>query len=213
MTIASIASMNAASQTGQARTTLSDNFDTFLKLLTAQLANQDPLDPLDSDKFTEQLVAYSQVEQQIRTNEQLEGLLMQNQSAAVSYLGKTARIETTRAVHSGQGAEWSYSFREPVERVRLSVRDSAGREVFATEGKTGTGEMSFAWNGLDANGRSAANGNYRLVVQAVNSNGGVVSAQVSTELRIQGVSFNAGGPIFQTASGDVEFDAIRSIRD
>ena len=60
----------------------SDNYDTFLILLTAQLQNQDPLAPMDSTQFTQQLVQFSQVEQQIRTNEQLEGLVGQYQAAA-----------------------------------------------------------------------------------------------------------------------------------
>ena len=79
------------------RTRLSDNYDTFLVLLTAQLQNQDPLAPMDSTQFTQQLVQFSQVEQQIRTNEQLEGLVGQYQAAsagaALSYLGKSAIIE------------------------------------------------------------------------------------------------------------------------
>jgi flagellar basal-body rod modification protein FlgD len=213
MTITSLNANAANISSGQARTTLSDNFDTFLKLLTAQLANQDPLEPMDSNKFTEQLVAYSQVEQQIRTNEQLEGMLVQNQASTVSYLGKTARIETTRASHTGDGAQWSYSFPEPVERVRLSVRDSAGREVFAANGETGGGEKTFNWAGLTTNGNVAPKGDYQLFVQAVNPNGGGVTAQVSTEQRITGVSFNADGPLFQTASGDIPLDAIRSLRN
>ena len=84
----------AASQTATAKTSLSGNFDMFLRLLTTQLQNQDPLEPLDSTKFTEQLVSYSQVEQQINTNANLEALLALTKagagSIAVSYLGKTA---------------------------------------------------------------------------------------------------------------------------
>ena len=64
-----------AAQATNDRATLSSNYDTFLVLLTAQLQNQDPLAPMDSTQFTQQLVQFSQVEQQIRTNEQLEGLV------------------------------------------------------------------------------------------------------------------------------------------
>ena len=69
-------------QAGTDRARLSDNYDTFLVLLTAQLQNQDPLAPMDSTQFTQQLVQFSQVEQQIRTNEQLQSLVGQYQAAS-----------------------------------------------------------------------------------------------------------------------------------
>src|SRR6267142_4445505 len=76
-----------------AQKSLSTNFNTFLTLLTTQLKNQDPLAPMDSNQFTQQLVQFSQVEQQINANKNLESLisLTKNQASvnAVSYLGKT----------------------------------------------------------------------------------------------------------------------------
>ena len=75
---------------------MSSNFDTFLTLLTTQLQNQDPLSPMDSNQFTQQLVQFSQVEQQINSNKNLESLisLTKNQTSvdAVSYLGKTLTL-------------------------------------------------------------------------------------------------------------------------
>ena len=63
------------SETKLATANLADNFDTFLVLLTEQLKNQDPLDPLESEQFVQQLVQFSSVEQQIASNESLEALL------------------------------------------------------------------------------------------------------------------------------------------
>ncbi len=75
----------------QAAQQLAGNFDTFLKLLTTQLQNQDPMSPMDSNEFTQQLVAFSSVEQQINTNDNLQSLialsLSQQASAAVNYIG------------------------------------------------------------------------------------------------------------------------------
>src|ERR1700686_3335504 len=75
---------------------LAGNFDTFLKLLTTQLQNQDPLSPMDSNQFTQELVQFSQVEQQINTNTSLASLIAltktQSSANAVSYLGKTITI-------------------------------------------------------------------------------------------------------------------------
>src|SRR5262252_7667572 len=93
MDVTSATSAASASQATSAQKTLSGNFDTFLTLLTTQLKNQDPLSPMDSNQFTQQLVQFSQVEQQINSNKNLESLiaLTKSQSAtnAVSYLGKT----------------------------------------------------------------------------------------------------------------------------
>src|SRR5882757_5737115 len=91
---------------------LSSNFDTFLTLLTTQLRNQDPLSPMDSNQFTQQLVQFSQVEQQINSNQNLESLISltksQTSSDAVSYLGKTLTMtDGTAALMDGK-ADWAY---------------------------------------------------------------------------------------------------------
>ena len=74
----SVSGTSATSGSGLAnsRKTIADNFDTFLQLLTTQLKNQNPLDPLDTNQFTAQLVQFSGVEQQLKTNEFLEALLL-----------------------------------------------------------------------------------------------------------------------------------------
>src|SRR4051812_45000764 len=85
----------AATATGAAKT-LAGNFNTFLTLLTTQLQNQDPLNPMDSNQFTQQLVQFSHVEQQLNTNDNLKTLidLTKNRGAAdsMSYLGKTVTV-------------------------------------------------------------------------------------------------------------------------
>jgi flagellar basal-body rod modification protein FlgD len=219
MTIAALAASGTSTQTANvnSRAQLSENFDTFLKLLTAQLANQDPLDPLDSNKFTEQLVAYSQVEQQIKTNEQLENLIGQTRAstgaAAVSYLGKLAVIDSNRTTLTADGAAWNYSFDKAAANVRLTVRDSAGRDVFSATGEKGTGPFAFKWDGRDSRGAAAPEGAYTLVVQAVDANGGVLTSKIATEERIIGVGFDANGVTLRTGSGEKPFATVRSIRD
>src|SRR5580704_9781763 len=95
-------SSSGASGSGDAMNQLSGNFDTFLTLLTTQLKDQDPTSPMDSSTFTQQLVEYSQVEQQINSNTNLQTLISQGQTQsgayATSYLGKTVTVT------GGQGA-------------------------------------------------------------------------------------------------------------
>jgi len=61
-----------AQKTTASKASLSQDFDDFLQLLTTQLQNQDPLNPMDSNEFTNQLVQFSQVEQQINSNQKLD---------------------------------------------------------------------------------------------------------------------------------------------
>src|SRR6202041_3271697 len=107
-----------SSSTASAATTASTqqiagNFDTFLQLLTTQLQNQDPLSPMDTSQFTQQLVEYSQVEQQIDSNTNLQTLISQgtSQSAAyaTSYLGKTVTVSGGEGSLTNGEAQWTYN--------------------------------------------------------------------------------------------------------
>src|SRR5476649_2687999 len=111
-TVPAPASAAAAGGTA-AMSQLSGNFSTFLTLLTTQLKNQDPTSPMDSSTFTQQLVEYSQVEQQIDSNTNLKTLITQGQSQsgafATSYLGKTVTVTGGQAPLTGGAANWSYN--------------------------------------------------------------------------------------------------------
>jgi flagellar basal-body rod modification protein FlgD len=120
-----------ATDAASAQATLSDNFSTFLTLLTSQLQNQDPLSPMDSTQFTQQLVQFSQVEQQIKTNQNLEDLTQQFQaastSAALSYLGKEAVIQSDTTYSSGSGGSWGYSLPTTADTLQIEVRDASNQ--------------------------------------------------------------------------------------
>lgn len=208
---------SAQSAASAARSKLSDNFDTFLSLLTAQLSNQDPLNPVDSAQFTQQLVQYSQVEQQISTNDKLETLLAQSSSAgtasAVSFIGKTAVFTSDVARLSDGSAKWSYDITGATGEARISVRDATGREVYSGNVAAGTGAHAFEWDGKDANGRDLPAGPYRLAITATDADGADVTARISVEEAITGIDFStAGAATVMTAAGMRTFDSIRSVR-
>jgi flagellar basal-body rod modification protein FlgD len=201
----------------EARSKLSDNFDTFLSLLTAQLSNQDPLNPVDSAQFTQQLVQYSQVEQQISTNDKLETLLAQSESAgtasAVSFIGRTAIFSSDVARLADGAAKWTYDITGATGEARISVRDSTGREVYSESVAAGNGALTFNWDGEDANGRDLPAGPYQLVITATDSDGADVAANISVEEFITGIDFStAGAATVMTAAGMRTFDSIRSVR-
>src|SRR3954466_7712519 len=99
------------------KTTLANNFETFLTLLTTQLKNQNPLDPLDTNQFTQQLVQFTQVEQQMKLNTQMSSLIAIEQAAqstaAMAYLGSTATVDgATTKLESGS-AKWTFTADKP----------------------------------------------------------------------------------------------------
>ena len=207
----------SANEAARSRASLGQNFETFLTLLTAQLQNQDPLSPLDANQFTEQLVQYSQVEQQIRMNEQLGALLTQNTAAqaggALAYLGQIATIDSNIAGLTDAGASWRVGAAEGASAARFTVLDSSGRAIFQTTAPMARGQSTFTWDGLRSDGVRASNGAYRLVAEGVMDNGERVPLSVSVEEPIIAVSFANGAPELMTAGGARAFEEVRAIRN
>src|SRR3984885_14668409 len=139
------------SQQSQATQQLAGNFDTFLKLLTTQLQNQDPLSPMDSNQFTQQLVAFSGVEQQINTNDNLQSLialsLSQQASSAVNYIGHSVVMTGGKGAVENGAVDWTYNLGAPASGTTLTVTDASGKVVYTGSGGTAQGNNDFAWNG------------------------------------------------------------------
>ena len=130
---------------------LSGNFSTFLTLLTTQLKNQDPTSPMDSNQFTQQLVMYSQVEQQIQSNDNLKTQISQGttsaSSMATTYLGKKVSVTNGQASLSGGAANWTYSLNATATTNQLPITNASGKIVYA-----GGGFARDGIGGLDAGG-------------------------------------------------------------
>src|SRR5438045_6398817 len=99
-----------ANTAGIDKNTIAGNFQTFLTLLTTQLKNQNPLDPLDTNQFTQQLVEFAGVQQQLNTNDQLSTLVSLQQTAqstqALTFVGKTAVVKGSTAALTNASATW-----------------------------------------------------------------------------------------------------------
>src|SRR5471032_2242493 len=107
---ASSSSSSSSSLSSTTGDTLAGNFQTFLTLLTTQLQNQNPLDPLDTNQFTQQLVEFASVEQQLKTNDQLTTLVSLQQTTeatqALGFVGKTAVVSGNTAALTNSQATW-----------------------------------------------------------------------------------------------------------
>lgn len=161
--------LNGYTQTGTTNNTASQNLsadmNTFLTLLTTQLKYQDPLDPMDTAEFTNQLVQYSSVEQAIQTNEKLDSLLSMNianlGAQAVSYIGKVAQVLGNVMPLEGGKAKATYTLDKNVVSTTIVVKDMNGNIVYSEQGKVTSGTHEFTWDGKDSNGNQLEDGAYK----------------------------------------------------
>lgn len=215
----SIPSTTAASNgasSNNAMNQLSGNFDTFLKLLTTQLQQQDPLSPMDTSQFTQQLVEYSQVEQQIDTNGNLQTLISQgtSQSAAyaTSYLGKTVTVSGGEGSLSGGKAEWTYNLGTTATSTTLKVTDANGKVVYTGAGQTTAGNNVFDWNGQDNSGNQLPDGTYTLAVNA-EAGGQTVTTSVSATGTVSEVNMSSGTPQLLIGAMEVPLTSISGVHN
>lgn len=142
---------------------VSADFDTFLRMLTVQMQNQDPLNPMKSADFAVQLATFSGVEQQVRTNELLSGLVAGSGGgvgAHASWIGLEAR---TPGPHRFEGAPLALEFDAAPAGAALVVRDGAGLEVGRSD--LAPGQRGASWAGIDAAGGSLPPGRYDFTVE------------------------------------------------
>lgn len=199
MTISSISTVTNTQGNAQTATNqLSDNYDTFLKLLTTQLKNQDPLKPMDTNEFTSQLVQFSSVEQAIQTNKNLENLILMQKAAvtsnAASYIGReVSAISDTNNLVDGS-ATWNYALDGTAATTTLNITNSQGVLVFSTNGETAQGSHSFAWDGKDKNGNQLPDGTYTLSVKAVDADDNTITPAVGIVGTVSGITLSDDEP-------------------
>src|SRR5712691_818300 len=166
------ASTNAAATaatSGTDRATIAGNFTTFLQLLTTQLKNQNPLDPLDTNQFTQQLVSFAQVEQQLKANDQLKALVALQQTAqttqALTFVGATVSVDGATARLANHHASWSFSVSKP-SSATIVISDQSGQTAYTGTFTVQAGTQQFAWGGDGTDGRLWADGNFKITVTA-----------------------------------------------
>lgn len=203
--------------TNASAASLADNFDTFLSLLTTQLKNQDPLEPMDSNQFTQQLVQFAGVEQAINTNKKLDQLIGMQAGGglnnAVAYIGKTVEASGDQIVLQDGGATLGYDLAANAAQARISIVDALGRTVRVLDGERASGSHRLTWDGLDQNGVQLPDGTYRFAVAAVDANGKTVDSTTFTSGRVTGVETRDGGLTVMLGNRAVPFGSIRAVHE
>jgi len=199
----------------QAQASLSGDQQMFLKLLTAQLRNQDPLSPLDANQFTAQLVQMNGVQQQILTNQLLQQLVS-NQGGlgnAVGLIGKQVQAATAAATINGGHADWTYSVDAASTDVTLQVIDSMGNVVWQGDaGDLEKGEHTFSWDGKDLRGNQRADGTtYGLRVTAKSAAGEAISTHVYLKGQVLSVQNIDGTTVVDINGTKVPINLVTSV--
>jgi flagellar basal-body rod modification protein FlgD len=203
------------SGTSNAITDLSGNFDTFLTLLTTQLQNQDPMNPMNSDQFTQELVQFSGVEQQINTNDNLKTLISMQQgnttNNAINYLGKNITITDGSGQLTDGEATWSYALGGAAASTNVTVTDSNGKVVYTGKGETASGQHDFDWNGKDNNGNQLDDGTYKVAVSATAPDGSSIETAVASKGVVSEVNFTGSEPYLMVGAMAVPVSAVSAI--
>jgi flagellar basal-body rod modification protein FlgD len=196
---------------------LDASYDTFMKLLTAQIKNQDPLSPMDSTQFTQQLVQMTGVQQQLYSNDLLNQLVSNTgtgMSDAVSVIGREVTAASDKAIVTNGEAKWSYNLGKTAASVKIEVLDSNGKTVaVSSPTNVAAGDQTFTWNGTDLGGvQRPDGGEFRLRITPVDSGGATITSKVFQRGVVTAVEQVDGQPVLSLGSARVPWSTVTSVR-
>ncbi|KAA2235460.1 flagellar hook assembly protein FlgD [Salinarimonas soli] len=211
----SIARSAATSGEAKSRNSIANNFDSFLLLLTTQLKNQSPLDPLDTNQFTQQLVQFASVEQQLRTNDTLKALLTNAQTSTVSnaasFVGLQVTADGASTRLTDEGASWTLTAPKAVARATLTIKDTEGNVVATSLRPLAAGSQAFTWDGRTSTGQKAPAGDYTITVTGVDAGGASVSIKTEIQGRVDSVDVSGSETILAIGKLRVPLANVKAV--
>jgi flagellar basal-body rod modification protein FlgD len=212
----SAAAAVAAPPNETASTKLNADYQMFLKLLTTQMQNQDPLDPMDSSEYTQQLVQFSAVEQSIEQTTTLKSILARlgtgDVASASALIGREVQFTSPSAgLSPGIPAQWAWSIDGRADSATADIRDSLGRKVatIALDPTNGGGQLG--WSGTLANGATAPAGTYTLSIDARAADGSSIPATVGSIGRVDNVVVENGATLLGVNGAALPFSSVKRI--
>ena len=206
---------SAAAASALASSQIAGNFQSFLTLLTTQLQNQNPLDPLDTNQFTQQLVEFAGVQQQLNTNDSLATLVSLQQTAqstqALGFVGKTAVVTGSTAALTNSTATWELSVPANSD-VNVTIANSTGQTVFSGNYSVTAGNnQPFTWNGQGSDGTQLPDGNYTLTATAKDSSNNTVAVTTQVQGVVSSVDLTQSPPLLSINGSTYTVNQIQSI--
>jgi flagellar basal-body rod modification protein FlgD len=211
----SSSSSTAAGTNALASQQIAGNFQSFLQLLTTQLQNQNPLDPLDTNQFTQQLVEFAGVQQQLNTNDSLATLVSLQQTTqstqALGFVGKTAVVKGGTAPLTNSTAAWQVSI-PTASVITVNIANSTGQTVFTGTYDAAAGNnQPFSWNGQGNDGTQYPDGNYTLTATAKDAGGNSVAVTTAIEGTVNSVDLTQSPPLLSIGGQTYTVSQIQSI--
>jgi flagellar basal-body rod modification protein FlgD len=206
---------SSASATSAADSTeIASNFTTFLQLLTTQLQNQDPLSPMDTNQFTQQLVEFAGVEQQMKTNDTLSTLVSLQQGAqttqALAMVGATVVVNGSTAQLANNQATWSLSSTQPATAT-ISIASSTGQTAYTGTGTVNSGSQNFVWNGQGNDGTIWPPGNYTLTATGTSASGQTTAISTQVQGTVNSVDLTQTPPVLSVGGQNYSLTQIQQI--
>ncbi len=206
---------SAAASSALASSQIAGNFQSFLMLLTTQLQNQNPLSPLDTNQFTQQLVEFAGVQQQLNTNDSLATLVSLQQTAqstqALGFVGKTAVVNGSSATVTNSTATWQLSVPN-ASTVTVNITNSSGQTVFTGNYAAAAGNnQPFTWNGQGNDGTQWPDGSYKLTATGKDSAGNTVAIATQVEGVVNSVDLTQSPPLLSINGQTYTVNQIQSI--
>jgi len=212
---------SSMAETAASRKTIADNFDTFLTLLTTQLKNQNPLEPLDTNQFTQQLVQFTSVEQQLKTNEFLEALVLGNQNTAataysatnqaVGLIGKTVVAQSNVSELKDGLASWTYTLGADAPEAQITIRNQEGSVVYQRQMEMSKGQGTFEWDGQDESGLDFSSGLYSIEIDAVDASGSPVTVLTQVKGEVLSVDLTGDEPVLTVGNSRINLASVLSV--
>jgi flagellar basal-body rod modification protein FlgD len=211
----SSSSSSAAASSALASSQIAGNFQSFLTLLTTQLQNQNPLSPLDTNQFTQQLVEFAGVQQQLNTNDSLATLVSLQQTAqstqALGFVGKTAVVNGSTAALTNSTATWQLSV-PTASTVTVNITNSTGQTVYTGNYTAAAGNnQPFTWNGLGSDGTQLPDGSYTLAATGKDSSNNTVAIATQVEGVVNSVDLTQSPPLLSINGQTYTVNQIQSI--
>ncbi len=196
------------------KSSLADNFTSFLQMLTTQLKNQNPLDPLDTNQFTQQLVQFAQVEQQLKSNDQLSSLVALQQSAqttqALGFVGNIVALDGQTARLENGSAGWSFNSPKPATAT-INIMNASGATVYTGTFSLNAGLQNFVWDGRNTSGVLQPNGDYKMSITAKDTAGQTVAVATEVQGVVDSVDISKSPPTLNVAGKDYTVDKVKRI--
>lgn len=220
MDTSSIQSLSTQTSTSSLTSTSQANLDKqdFLELLVAQLSHQDPLQPMDNTEFIAQLAQFSNLEQLMTVNSNLETLQLSQLSISnnqvASLIGREVEANGNSLQLTSQGASTiNFDLSAEAQNVTIKITDANGKLIRTLDlGTRSAGINSYQWDGKDTNGNLAPTGTYQISMSATDGNGNAVDCSSRLKGTVTGISYDGGIPLLEVGTAKVKVGDVIAVR-